>query len=362
MKILGIDMGWSKSVCCLLDTDTGEVSYQTLLTCKEAFASHLQQVSCDLLVIEAGPMAGWVKDLCDSKGVKLRVVNTSDEPWQWRNVKKKTDRRDAHKLCTLTAMNQGSAVHVPGHDVRQWRQLIFYRDTLVCEMTAIKNRVRALLLQEDLHLPDGARAFAGPERHKLVELAKELSDCTKDELWRGMVKLELARLDQLMEQVQAVESKLNAISRDDHRVARLQQTPGVGPRTAELVVAMIDDPKRFGRGRQVSSYAGLVPKKFSSGKIDRDGRISRCGNGLLRKFLVQASWIGKRTDPRMAEIYRRSVRNSPKRKKQAIVAVARHLLVWLWAMLRDESDWRGGAVLIQPRRHRGASLTPEAAA
>ena len=343
MRILGIDMGWSKSVCCLFESATGEVQYESILSSRQAFAARLERDCCDLVVIEAGPMAGWVKDLCDSKGVKLRVLNTSDEPWRWRMVKKKTDRRDAHKLCTLTVMNQGSAVHVPKHDVRQWRQLIFYRDTLVCEMTAIKNRVRALLLQEDLRLPSGKRAWKNEDYRKLKELATELESCDGDELWRGMVKLELGRLDQLIQQVEVVEAKLNAMARKDERVNRLQQVPGVGVRTAELVVAMIDDPRRFGRGREVSSYAGLVPKKFSSGKSDRDGRISRCGNGLLRKLLVQASWIGRRNNVRMAEIYRRVNRNSPRRKKQSIVAVARHLLVWLWAMLRDASSWRATA-------------------
>lgn len=343
MRILGIDMGWSKSVCCLLDSVTGVVEYESIVTGREAFARRLEPGACDLVVIEAGPLSGWVKDLCDSRRIKVRVLNTSDEPWQWRHVKKKTDRRDAHKLCQLTVMNQGSAVHVPKHDVRQWRQLIFYRDTLTGEMTAIKNRVRALLLQEDLRLPAGARAWGGEEYRRLAQRARDLADCSRDELWRGMLKLELARLDQLMEQLEAVESRLNATAREDERVRRLQQVPGVGIRTAELVVAMIDDPRRFGRGRQVSSYAGFVPRKFSSGKMDRDGHISRCGNGLLRKFLVQAAWIGRRSNPRMAEIYRRINRGSPKRKKQSIVAVARHLLVWLWAMLRDGSDWHGAA-------------------
>jgi hypothetical protein len=56
--------------------------------------------------------------------------------------------------------------------------------------------------------------------------------------------------------------------------------------------------------------------------------------------LVQAAWSGKRACLRMQDIYQRVRKNSPKRSKQAIVAVARHLLIWLWAMLRDGTDWR----------------------
>ncbi|HEX6772159.1 MAG TPA: IS110 family transposase [Acidobacteriaceae bacterium] len=340
MKILGIDMGWSKSMSCILDSDTGEAVYQAIVTGKEPFAKRIEQAQCDLVVIEAGPMAGWVRDLCEQRNQKLLVLNTSDEPWLWQKVKKKTDRQDALKLCRIAMMQQGSEVHVPRQEVRQQRQLIFYRDTLMGEMTSIKNRLRAVLLQEDIRLASGKKAWSGEDYQKLVAMGRALTECSGEESWRGIVKLELDRLEQLMEQVQTVETKLNALAKKDSRVQRLQQVPGVGARTAELVVAMIDEPERFGRGREVASYGGFTPKKYQSGKMDRDGRISRAGNGLLRKYLVQAAWSGKRACLAMQAIYQRVRKTSPKRSKQAIVAVARHLLIWLWAMLRDGTDWK----------------------
>lgn len=348
MRILSFDMGWSNSVSCLLDSDRGEVHYQSLPTLAAKYEQRMEQTRPDVVVIEAGPLAGWVKDLCDRRGQRLLVLNTNDEPWQWRKVKHKSDRKDACKLCRLVILEQGSAVHVPSHAVRQWRQLIYYRQTLVDEMVSIKNRLRAVLLQEQRPLPDGKKAWGGTEYQRLRALGLELGACQDDELWRGMVKLELERLEQLQQQLEQVEQKLNAIGRVKEAVKRLQQAPGVGARTAELVVAMIDDAKRFGRGREVASYGGFTPTKFASGKTDRDGRISRAGNGLLRKYLVQAAWSGKRNCPQMQAIYRRVRRDSPKRAKQAIVAVARHLLVWLWAMLRDGTDWREHGRVLTP--------------
>jgi transposase len=226
--------------------------------------------------------------------------------------------------------------------VRQWRQLIYYRQTLVDEMVSIKNRLRAVLLQEDLRLPSGQKAWEKESWEKLSEMAKDPGECGKDDLWRGIVKVELARLEELSAHLAAVEKKLDALAKEDERVKRLKQAPGVGTRTAELVVALIDDPQRFGRGRKVAAYAGLSPRKHQSGKTDRDGHISRCGNGLLRKLLVQAAWSGKRKSLRMQRIYERVRKSSGRRSKQAIVAVARHLLVWLWAMLRDGSNWQVG--------------------
>lgn len=110
---------------------------------------------------------------------------------------------------------------------------------------------------------------------------------------------------------------------------------------------MIDDPHRFTRGKAVGNYAGFTPKKYQSGNMDHDGRISRGGSGLLRALLVQASWSGvTRKVKWMLEVYERVRRGSVSRKKQAIIAVARRLLIRLWAMLRDGTTWqvRAGAV------------------
>lgn len=342
MKILAIDMGWSNSVSCLFDSDTGAVEYKTLITGKEPFARLLKEINPDQVVIEAGPLAGWVRDLCEQLKLKLLVLNTNDEPWRWRNVKKKTDRKDAYKLTRVVALGEASLVHVPEHAVRQWRQLIYYRQTLVDEMVAIKNRLRAVLLQEDLRLPCGKKAWEHESWQKLSELAKDPGECGQDDLWRLIVKIELSRLEELEAHLGVVVKKLDALGKEDERIKRLKEVPGVGTRTAELVVALIDDPQRFGRGRQVASYAGLSPRKHQSGKTDHDGHISRAGNGQLRRLLVQAAWSGKRSSPRMQRIYERVRKGSGRRSKQAIVAVARHLLVWLWAMLRDQSKWQVG--------------------
>src|SRR5439155_23121342 len=101
------------------------------------------------------------------------------------------------------------------------------------------------VMQQDLQLPAGKKAWEAASWQKLSEMAKELGECGKDDRWRGMVKLELRRLEELAAHLAAVEKKLDGLAREDERVKRLKQVPGVGTRTAELVVALIDDPKRF---------------------------------------------------------------------------------------------------------------------
>ena len=146
-------------------------------------------------------------------------------------------------------------------------------------------------------------------------------------------------LERLEASLKRVETKLDALSDSDERVKLIKSIPGVGPRLAEMVVSVIDDPHRFRTGKQLGCYVGLTPRQFQSGSMDRQGRISSQGHKNLRKLLVEVSWLGLRHNPRMRGIYERVRRGSKVRKKIAIVAVARRLLIWCWAMLRDGQPW-----------------------
>src|SRR5262249_32821980 len=137
-----------------------------------------------------------------------------------------------------------------------------------------------------------------------------------------------------------VVAKLDALGAANHNVRLLQTISGVGPRLAEAVVTMFDDPHRFRRGACVSAYIGMVPKQWDSGETERWGHITRHGNPLLRSLLVEVSWCALRHNPWARETYQRISGGKKSRKKIAIVAVGRKLLVRCWAMLRDQTEWR----------------------
>ena len=99
------------------------------------------------------------------------------------------------------------------------------------------------------------------------------------------------------------------------------------------------EARRFETGKQVSAYGGLVPRQYQSGESDRRGRITRRGPALLRKLLVECAWVMLRYNPWARAVYLRLSRGQA-RKKQAIVALARKLVVRCWAMLRDQTPWR----------------------
>jgi transposase len=103
---------------------------------------------------------------------------------------------------------------------------------------------------------------------------------------------------------------------------------------------MFDGAHRFRSAGQVSSYIGMVPRQFDSGETERSGRITRHGNRLVRSLLVEVAWCALRHNPWARETFQRISGGKKSRKKIAVVAVGRKLLVRCWAMLRHQTEWR----------------------
>jgi transposase len=141
-------------------------------------------------------------------------------------------------------------------------------------------------------------------------------------------------------QLKLFDRALDALAKDDAGAALLQTIKGVGPRVAEAVVAHLDDPARFADGDRVAGYAGLVPKQLESGERSRLGHITRRGPGLLRSMLVEAAWVVWRHNAWARSFVQKVSRGSRARRKIAIVALARRLLIICWAMLRDGTPFR----------------------
>jgi len=298
----------------------------------------LVKLEPDRLVIEIGPSAGWVHDLAVALGLAVQTVNPNDERWHWKRVKEKSDRKDALKMYELSRRGDLPLMPMPDAHTRQWRSLIRYRSNLVDRRTMVKNSIRAIFQMQGMLLPkmDNAWTIQG-----LKQISRQANDKPPvDQLWRLQLHSELTCLQSLEQQIEQITAQLDALGKADRRVQRLQTAPCVGPRLSETVVAAIGDPRRFKNARQVGCYAGLTPRRWQSGNSDRQGHISRAGNRQLRKLLVEIGWIGVRNKTWMKNVYENVRRGSDKRKKVAIVAVARRLLVKLWAMLRDGTDWK----------------------
>jgi transposase len=170
----------------------------------------------------------------------------------------------------------------------------------------------------------------------------------------------LETITQLSEQIHELDRRVEQIARKGYpETDVLRQVPGVGSLTALCYVLTLEDPSRFPTSRDVGAYVGLVPKRRSSGQRDPQLGITRAGDRMLRRLLVQAAHytlgpFGPDTDlRRWGE--KLAARGGTNAKKRAIVAVARKLAVLLHSL------WSTGEVYEPLRHHPEAAQEQEAA-
>lgn len=358
MQILALDLGKFNTMCCLFDSKTRKHQFINATTDRSYLATVMKKHKIDLVVMEACGPSSWVNQLAESLALKALVCSTNEDAWRWSNVKRKTDKDDALKLARIAAMGELKAVHMPSAQHCEFRSLVKYRKTLDWRISKTKCTIRAWFVNHGISIDTGEKAWH-TGRSRIDAYRKPLAECTPNELWKGELDIELTQLDSLTKQMEEVVKKLESQGKSDPRIKRLRTIPGVGPRTAEILVACIDDPHRFHNGRQVSAYFGLVPRQYQSGETDRNGRITKRGNPLARTILTECAWASLRYNPWCKAVYDRVCGKQKTRKKKAAIALARKIAVIAWAMLRDEKDWDPNTMRTTTRMFSGGDITPQ---
>ena len=258
--------------------------------------------------------------------VKRVVVAHPAEVKQIANARVKTDNQDVLRLIRLLIADIVPEVWVPPVEVRQLRALISYRWRLVKMSTAIQNRMHSLLHRHNIKAPEG-KIDTGENRAWWEQL--EMS-----ELETLRLKQEIKSLRMMREHIVEVEKELGRLSNSKRwgdQAVYLMQIPGVGIIMTMTILYAIGDIRRFESPKKLVGYAGLGAGVHDSGQKHRGKGITKSGRKELRWALVEASWQAIRSNPRWRAEYDELCKR--KHQNQAIVAIARNLLVTLWYVL-----------------------------
>ena len=141
-------------------------------------------------------------------------------------------------------------------------------------------------------------------------------------------------------QIAGLDGKLLRLARSEPQVRRFMTAPGVGAITALCYFATIDDPQRFKKSRSVGAYVGLTTRRYASGETDRTGRISKCGDSMLRCYLFEAANVLLTRVARWSTLKAWGMRIAKRTSlSKARVAVARKLTVILHRMWIDGTEF-----------------------
>lgn len=332
MFYVGLDIHSKQITMCVLDENGKRMKRLQVSTMVELEAQLRSLPDRFEVCYEASCGYGYYHDVLNPLAARVVVAH----PGQLRLIfrsKHKNDRNDAEKLAKLLFLGEVPAVHVPTIDVRAWRELITCRRHLVEKRTVAKNGIRALLRSLGRSVPPrpGLWTKGGVAWLRGLELSSTSA------LRRDLLLEEIGTLSQ---QIHRVETELNRIGDASPAVFQLRSIPGVGIRTAEAVVAFLDDPKRFPNSKAVGKYFGLVPSQDQSGRTNRLGHITREGSSTVRRFLTEAAWQAIRRSPSVRQFFERVQHQDPQRKKIALVATAHYLVRVMYALLREGTLWK----------------------
>jgi transposase len=210
--------------------------------------------------------------------------------------------------------------------------LLTHRKLLQSKAIAIDNDLRATLRNFGLKVGMvGTVKFEA----RIKELVENLPDLAV------LVEPLLIVRRVLREQTGVLHRRLLAVVRDDDVCRRLMTVPGVGPVVALTYRATIDVPARFRNSKAVGAVFGLTPAKYQSGEIDRSGRISRCGDEMMRMMLYEAAHTMLVCSAKWSWLKAWAMKIARHRgMKKAIVALARRLAVIMHRIWVDGTEFR----------------------
>ena len=273
-------------------------------------------------------------------------------------VQRKHDKRDASELARLYRAGELTAVRIPTEAEERVRDVVRCRETFQREILKSRHYILKFLARRGFVYRDGTN-WCTPHLRWLQHLTTDHSPlAAADRLvfreYHALLQYKLQRRDELDREIERL-AELPSLA---PMVQRLQCFRGIALQSAMVLATEIVDWRRFARPTQLAAYLGLVSREDSSGDRERKGSITKAGNRQCRHVLVQAAWSYHHRPALSADLKRRQAGQPPsviahawkaqqrlhqrythlayrKRPQIAVVAVARELVGFLWAVMQE---------------------------
>jgi len=330
----GLDVSVKETCVCIVD-GTGTV-------CREIkVPSHPQDLlrvlqdptwRLERIGLEAGPLSQWLFEGLADAGLPVVCIETRHTKAFLKAQLNKTDRNDARGIAQMMRVHLYRPVHVKTLASQKRRALLTARKLLQDKAIAIENDIRGLLRNFGLKVGIiGAVKF----QDRIRELIADRPDLAE------IIEPLLAARRALREHFVALHQKLLAVVRNDGVCRRLMTVPGVGPVVALAFVATLDSPARFRTSKAVGPALGLTPVQHQSGETNRVGRISLCGDAMLRTLLVEAAQSMLMRVIKWSWLKAWAMNVARRRGgRRAVIALARRLAVVLHRIWTDGTEFR----------------------
>jgi len=330
---VGLDVSLKQTAVCVVD-QAGKIMREAMVASDpdaiaQFIAVHAPHAA--RIGLETGATSTWLWTELNKRGLPVICIDARHAKAALQMQINKSDRNDAAGIARIMQCGWYREVRVKALDSHAIRALLSSRALLVQMKRDLENQIRGLLKNFGLVI---GRAKMNTFTVKALELIEG-----RPALAAAIEPLLKAR-EALAHQIAGLDRKVLRLARGEPQVRRFMTVPGVGPITALYYLATIDDPARFKKSRSVGAYVGLTTRRYASGETDRTGRISKCGDEMLRSYLYEAANVLLTRVTKWSTLKAWGVRIAKRRSlNKARVAVARKLAVILHRMWVDGTEF-----------------------
>jgi transposase len=339
-KYAALDVSMELTAVCVVDECGTKIVEGKVATDPDAIATWLTEKTDGLAKVgmETGPLAVWLWNELAARGLPIVCLDARHASAALAMMPNKTDRHDAAGLAQIVRTGWYKEVAIKSHGAYVVRALLSARDVLVGIRARIENEIRGLLKTFGVMF---GKKVGGFSRRAEEIVAGELA--TAPEI-KHIVEALLEARRSIADRIKALDSRVRAVAKQNATARLFMTAPGVGAVIALSVASAYDDASRFRRSSSVGAYLGLTPRRYESGEVSRNGRISKRGNKLTRTHLYEAANVILTREVAFSSLKAWGLRLAKSAGfKKAKVAVARKLAVILHAMWKTNTPFRYAA-------------------
>lgn len=290
---------------------------------------------------EAGFSGFSISRALKALNIECCVVHPSDVPTTGKDKLSKTDKRDSKKIAKAFAQNMLTPLWIPSVEIEGLRKLLRFRYKIQGDYNARRQSIKSLMFTIGVKIP---QLLDKPYISKnYIKWLEELD--VKNDILRATLNEMIDHMKDLRERLLRLYKEIKKASESqqyDKIYKLLVTTPGIGLITAMTFIAEIGDIDRFECFRKFNSYVGFCPSEFSSGDKIMKGKITTRANKVLRCLMIEAAWRVKNLDPAMAKAFTELITMKNKKRKDAIVIIARKLLSRVFSVWKNHKPYEKG--------------------
>lgn len=332
-----LDVSQETTAICVVDENGRVTAEKKVPTCADAITGYLADKAPGLVRVglETGPLAVWLWNELAIRRVPVICIDARHAHRALKMRPVKTDRNDAAGLAQIIRMGWFREVRIKSRDSYQVRSLLVSREMLVRIRVKIENEIRGLLRTFGVLFGKRVGGFTG----RAAEIIAGELEASPE--MRLIAETLMKARASIIEQIKVLDRRLSSTAKAMPIVRLFMTAPGVGIITALSVASAFDDASRFRRSSSAGAYLGLTPRRYESGEVSHNGRISKQGSLMTRKHLYEAATTLLTRNIRFSTLKAWGMKLAKRCGfKKARIAVARKMVVILHAMWKTNTPFR----------------------